>query len=218
MIKQQWGDDAASYIRGICDNDEELNPFLGFIFSGFRDLKNYSQKGGVSPFANIGSKHWLCALSESEARRLVEFRANEEGVPLTENGTVKVIQLSGCHGFILQQLLNYIFDIYHHDRTISLDTLKEDSLYNHHQVFYRWWNSDNKSDGFGDEERCVYKTFMENPKRSLKEIENIMDLTHNTIVSALEVLTGTGVLRQLGGKHYEINSLLFEAWVRQECI
>ena len=215
IVRQEWGGDVCSYIRGLKDTDTALGPFLGFILSGYRDLKNYNQKVG-SPLSNIADIHWLCSLNESDTRDLIKFRSKEEKVPLNKSGVQKILELSGCHLFLIQQLLNTVFDNYHEKKSFSLGTLMEDMLLQHDQIFSSWWNADGNSDGFGEDERNVYKALIEKRMGTYKELTKSTQLSMNKVRSALLVLVGTGLLTQLDEKQFEINSMLFETWVTQE--
>ncbi len=41
IVRQDWANDAWSYFRGLKDTDTALKPFLGFLLSGYRDVKEY---------------------------------------------------------------------------------------------------------------------------------------------------------------------------------
>lgn len=216
IVRQNWGNNACSYIRGIKDTDTALKEFIGFIFSGYRVLKNYNQKVG-SPLSNISDIHWLCSLSESEARDLINFRSKEEKALLNENIVQKILDFSGCHPFLIQQMLNIVFDNLE-EKSLSLETIMEDMLWQHDQIFSKWWNAEGNSDGFGEEERKVYQTLIGKQKGTYEDIVNSTQLSVNKVRNALQVLVGTGILKRLDVKQYEINSLLFEKWVSQECL
>lgn len=216
IVKQEWGDDACSYIRGLKDTDTALTPFLGFILSGYRDLKNYNQKVG-SPLSNIADINWLCSLKESETRNLIKFRSKEEKVSLKKNEVNKILELSGCHPFLIQQSLNTFFDNNQKKKPFSLETLMEETLWKHEQIFSNWWNADGNSDGLGEEEREVYKVFIENRKGTYKDLMKSTLLSMNKVRNALQVLVGTGLIKKLDDDNqFVINSMLFETWVTQE--
>lgn len=215
IAKQTWSDDALSYLRGIKETNTSLQTFIGMIVSGYRGLKNYRQKVG-SPFSNIADVKWLCSLTDSETRLLITGRAAEENVPLTEGEIQQIFKLSGFHPFLVQQLLNVVFDHYHNTGSLSIESLVEDALWQHELTFSNWWNADGTSDGFGDEERKVYLALMEKRRGTYKELAQITKLTTNKVRNALQVLEGTGVIKKLTLQHYELSSQLFERWVIQE--
>ena len=59
LVKQDWVNDACSYLRSLKDtNNHAIQPYLGLFFSGYRDLKNYHQAVS-SPLFNIAEIKWL---------------------------------------------------------------------------------------------------------------------------------------------------------------
>ena len=214
VVIQEWGDDAWSYLRGIKDSDRSLKSLFGVLLSGYRGLKNYEQEVG-SPLSNIADIHWLCSLSESETRNLITFRATQEQIKLNDNGIPHILEVTGCHPFLVQQFLNILFDCHHSHQSFSLEALMQDALWQQSPHFSSWWNSDGTSDGFGDDERTVYRALLECREGEYGAIAEASELSENSVRNALQVLAGTGVIKQTDKFHYEISGRLFEEWVRQ---
>ncbi len=83
----------------------------------------------------------------------------------------------------------------------------------HH--FKGWWNQDGKTDGFGEPERSVYKALVENRKEAAENLSKLVNLSQNDVMDALEVLAGTGVIRQLDEEYYVVGAQLFEKWIQE---
>src|SRR5205085_286049 len=94
IVRRDWADDAWSYFRGLKDNDTALKPFLGFLATGYRGIKEYSQKVG-SPILNIAKVEWLGLLTEQEAANLITHRVRSEGVELSNDDYYTVFDLAG---------------------------------------------------------------------------------------------------------------------------
>jgi len=214
-VKKEWSNDVWSYLRGVKDADTALKSFLGFVLSGYRDLKNYEQQVG-SPLFNIANTpQWLSSLSEAEAQELITFRAKKEAIQLTEKGINHILELTGFHPFLTQQLLNILFDSYHAKKSFSLDFLLEEALRQQEQNFSNWWNAKGDVDGFGDDERTVYHALINQRQGTCAEFTKITGLSMSKVKNALQVLLGTGVIRKIDEVQYTISGKLFEQWVRQ---
>jgi hypothetical protein len=209
VVNQTWSNDVWSYIRGIKDSDMALKPFLGFVVSGYKDLKSYKQKIG-SPLYNIAEVQWMSPLKIEEGRELITIRQQDEGLKLTEDDIQEQFFLSGLHPFLMQQILNAAFDRHKNKNQPFMDGLSEEMLLNQHLPFPAWW------DRFSEQERKVYTILMEKRRGTFQEIHKLASLTQNTTISSLQLLEGTGVIKKLDHLFYEIGSSLFERWVRQE--
>jgi hypothetical protein len=197
------------------DSNTGLRAFLGFLLAGYRDVKEYAQKVG-SPLLPIADIEWLSALSIEKARELITFRASREKVSMNENDVSSVLDYSGCHPYLIQQILNCIFDAHQTSGSCSVDkhVRKILRIPEIDVPFSSWWNMEGKSDGFGNDERSVYKTFIKKRECTVKEIATSANISEARAENALDVLAGTGVIHEVEEKWaYKIGCLLFEKWV-----
>ena len=215
VVRQKWANNAWSYFRGLKDTDTALKPFLGFVLAGYRDLRDYQQEVGSALF-NIAEVKWLTPLTEPETQALINYRTLEEGIPITEKGVATIIDWTGCHPYLTQQMLNIIFDDYIANRFSPLNNLVNDFLHQHHHDFSTWWNADNKTDGFGDAERSVYKAFIVSRIGTKDSLAPSLGMSLGATLDTLGVLEGTGVIRQTDKGRYAIGAKLFESWVSQQ--
>lgn len=212
IVRQDWANDAWSYLRGLKDNDTALKPFLGLLLSGYRDLKDYQQKIG-SPLFNIARVEWLTVLSEQEVRELITKRGGDEQtiVPTTE--VADVLAWSGCHPYLTQQMLNTILDNRRATPPRGLSDILHTAIRYHDPDFASWWNEEERSDGFGKVERSVYQTIAECREGTIEGLAQRVYLSQGKVANALDVLVGTGVVRMLDDNRYVIGAGLFERWV-----
>jgi len=215
IVRQEWANDAWSYLRGLKDTDTAINPFLGFCFSGYRDLKDYQQRVG-SPLLNIADVEWLGTLTESDARSLIVQRSQNEGVPLTEMGVNTILDWAGYHPYLTQQLINEIFDDYQMGKSRSTESFMLHQQRKHDHDFSAWWDEDQRSYGFSQVEQTVYCTLIQQREGTAETVAEQAQFSFGQVADALEVLTGTGVIRQLDDERYRMGSKLFEEWVVRE--
>jgi hypothetical protein len=210
IVRQKWATDAWSYLRGLKDTDTAIKPFLGLLLSGYRDLKEYQQRVG-SPLLNIAEIEWLTCLSDEDTKQLISDRAELEQISLTEERITSIIEWSGCHPYLIQQALNIIFDS-HHQRDSSANFIAKLLQY-HDKDFSAWWNAEEHSGCFGETERTVYCALVQKRKGNSKMLAQATGLSRAKATDALEIIAGTGVIRQLDDEDYVIGSRLFEEWV-----
>ena len=215
IVRQEWANDTWSYIRGLKDTDTALKPFLGFLLSGYRDVKEYEQRVG-SPLLNIARVEWLTPLRESETRQLMESRSEEERLSLSSEDNDLILDWAGGHPYLTQQMLNAVFDARRLGDSPSAESLMPELLRQHDRDFAGWWNADQRSDGFGDAERVVYDALRENQERTAESLAQSTGRTRRDVDNALEVLVGTGVVQQSNDGTYRVGARLFEEWVAQE--
>ncbi|MDJ0737025.1 MAG: CHAT domain-containing protein [Nostocaceae cyanobacterium] len=122
------------------------------LLSGYRDLKEYQQRVG-SPLLNIAEIEWLAPLNHQDTKQLICDRAAQENISLTEQTISAIMEWSGCHPYLTQQLLNIIFD--HHQQE-SWTNLINQLLQYHDKDFSSWWNAEHLSGCFSEDERTVY--------------------------------------------------------------
>ncbi len=214
VVRKDWANDAWSYFRGLKDKDIALKPFLGFILSGYRDVKEYEQRVG-SPLMNIAEIEWLPTFSPSDSQALIAQRVEDERIQLTPDDLALVSAFAGDHPYLLQQILNVIFDEYLAGSSSSHDRLMRKLLRMPEldRTFSSWWNLDGKSDGFGEAERTLYKLLAEHGEGSDDMLSQLAGYNWSKTVDALEVLVGTGVIQQVDEEHYVIGARLFQEWV-----
>lgn len=215
IVRQNWATDAWSYLRGLKDTDTAIKPCLGLLLSGYRDLKEYQQRVG-SPLLNIAEIEWLTPLSDEETKELISDRAEQEKISLSEDKITAIIECSGGHPYLIQQVLNLIFDS-HHEQDSSNNFI-EKLLQQHDKDFSAWWNSEHLSGCFGEDERKIYSTLIQNRKATPKDLAQSTGFSRAKVIDALEVIAGTGVIRQLNNDFYTLGSRLFEEWVTQQCL
>ncbi|MBE9039414.1 ATP-binding protein [Oscillatoriales cyanobacterium LEGE 11467] len=217
IVSQDWANDAWSYFRALKDTDTALKPFVGFVFSGYRDLKDYQQKVG-SPLLNIAEVEWLGTLTESETRSLVAYRSQEEQISLTESEVDLVLEWGGCHPYLTQQLLNEIFDNRHQNQSQSQspDRLMFHLIRQHDRDFSAWWDEDKRTYGFGKAEQFVYLALLDCREGSVETLVPPTTLSFGEVADSLEVLAGSGVIRHVEDDRYRIGAKLFEEWVVEE--
>lgn len=215
IVSQDWANDAWSYLRALKDTDTALKPFVGFILSGYRDLKDYQQAVG-SPLLNIAEVEWLGTLTESETRSLIAYRSQEEKILLTEAEVDRVIEWAGCHPYLTQQLLNEIFDNSPQKKIQFSDNFMLHLIRQHDRDFSVWWDEDKRTYGFGQTEQTVYLALLDRREGTAETLLQTTNLSFGEVADSLEVLAGTGVIQNLGDEGYKMGAKLFEQWVVQE--
>lgn len=214
IVSQEWANDAWSYLRALKDTDTALKPFVGLIFSGYQDLKDYQQKVG-SPLLNIAEVEWLEALKESDVRQLIAYRRQIENIFLTSEEIEQIIEWSGGHPYLIQQLLNTIFDYKNSDQSYIIDNLINNLIRQYDGDFSAWWDNKKKSYSFTAIERSVYLALIEKRMGTTESIAQNLDLSIGEIGDAFEVLAGTGVIEKIDDEQYKIGAKIFEQWVIQ---
>lgn len=214
ILRQDWADDAWSYFRGLKDSDTALKPFLGLLLSGYRNVKEYEQRVG-STLLNISRINWLPVLTEEETKALISCRSADEAIALSEEAVAAILEWAGGHPYLIQQAINSIFDNHRSNTSLSLSEQMGILTRQHSRDFSSWWNQDDKSDGFGATERETYQAMIQVRGGTYESLAKTADLSVISTQDALEVMAGTGVIRQLDYKNYQIGARLFETWVNQ---
>ena len=137
LVKQDWANDAWSYLRALKDTGIALKPRLGFILSGYRDLKDYQQRVG-SPLLNIADIEWLSPLTETETRSLISHRSQTERISLTTPEIKDIIEWAGGHPYLTQQMLNIMFDDRRLGKVRSPNSLSQYLIRQHDRDFAGW--------------------------------------------------------------------------------
>ena len=215
IVSQNWANDAWSYLRGLKDTDTALKPFIGFLLSGYRNLKDYQQAVG-SPLLNIAEIEWLTTLSKSETRELILQRSQSDNIPLTEEQIELVIKWAGCHPYLTQQILNVIFDDYYSNKSRSLENLKLEILRQHDRDFAAWWYDSQRLYSFSKNEQIIYRNLIFNHQSSIETLAQQTHLSYSEVADSLDVLTGTGIVVKTNNEFYTVGSQIFATWVAQQ--
>ncbi|BAY30017.1 hypothetical protein NIES2107_18610 [Nostoc carneum NIES-2107] len=212
IVKQTWANDAWAYLRGLKDTDTAIKSSLGLLLSGYRDLKEYQQRVG-SPLLNIAEIEWLGALTAEDTKKLICDRAEQENITLNDDTISAILEWSGCHPYLTQQALNLIFDSHPQH---SLDHLTDKLLQHHDKDFSAWWNDENLTGGFSQDERTVYSALIHTRTTTPQELAQYTSFSRAKVTEALEVIAGTGVISSSDDESYTLGSRLFEEWVKQQ--
>jgi hypothetical protein len=212
IVRQEWANDAWSYLRSLMDSDCGLRSVLGLYLSGYRNLKEYQQKVG-SPLLSISELQWLKPLEDSEIKLLIAHRCEEEGISLNEDDLNDVITMSGGHPYLTHQILNALFNCRMSNREDSVADLLHLIIKEFGRDFSKWWDEDKATYGFSEIEKTVYFAFTKTRSGTIESIAQDTRLSQGEIADALDVLLGTGVIRQFDDENYIIGSRLFEEWV-----
>ncbi|OKH30226.1 hypothetical protein NIES2119_31325 [[Phormidium ambiguum] IAM M-71] len=215
VVSQNWANDAWSYLRGLKDTDTALKPFVGFLLSGYRSLKDYQQAVG-SPLLNIAEVNWLTSLTSEQVQALIIQRCQEENFALSETDIAAAIEWAGGHPYLTQQLLNCIFDDYQKAKFHSVEHLKYELLRLHERDFSAWWNDSQRPYSLGATERAVYWALIENRQGTAESLSQQTQLSYSEVADALDVLLGTGVIQKVDDELCRISTRLFEEWVVQQ--
>jgi hypothetical protein len=213
--QEDWANDAWGYFRGLKDTDTALKPFLGIFLAGYRELKDYQQEVG-SPLLNIADVEWLTPLTDAEALELINRRKQDEKIPLTEKGVEIVKEWTGCHPYLIQQMLDAVYDRHQGGEHFSINSLLDDLLKKHDPDFSKWWNTAQEVGGLSDIERAIYTTLVKHRQGDALSLAQYSGLGSMKVKNALDVLTGTGIIRKLDKRQYKIGARLFEKWVAQQ--
>ena len=215
--QKDWASDAWSYFRGLKDTEPPLKPFLGFILSGYRELKEYQQEVG-SPLLNIADINWLGSLTDSEVKDLISFRQKNEEIQIPEKGITLLTEWTGGHPYLMQQTLDVVFDKYKAGEQILLNNLKEELLQQYDHTFASWWNINHEVGGLSENEHNVYKHLETIRKGNVTSIAQISNLSPMKVRQSLDVLVGAGIVLKLDDGMYRIGAFLFEEWLKQQQI
>ena len=217
IVKQPWANDAWCYLRSLKETTNiTIQPFLGLFLSGYRDLKDYQQRVG-SPLLNIAEVRWLMTLTQSETQKLIMRRCEDEKFRLNDKVVNTIIEWAGCHPYLTNQMLNVLFENNRRTKPLSGKALMRYLIRKHRKRdFAAWWDEEQRSYGFGELEQSVYLTLAKEQQATAEKLAEQVDLSIEKVEDALDVLAGTGVIRQLDYENYAIGSRLFEQWVAQK--
>ena len=184
--------------------------------SGYRELKDYQQRVG-SPLLNIAEVKWLNALTQSETQELITRRCEDVQFRLNNQGVTTVIDWAGCHPYLTNQMLNSIFENSRRKKPLSAKGLMRYLIKQHRRRdFAAWWDEERRSYGFGELEQSVYLALANKRQTTAEILAEQVELSLGQVEDALDVLAGTGLIRQLDYEDYAIGAKLFEQWVFQE--
>lgn len=218
LVKQDWANDAWSYLRSLKDNTNvAIQPFLGLILAGYRDLKDYQQQVG-SPLLNIAKVDCLKTLDKPDTKALINHRCHLESESLTPEQIEIVLTAAGGHPYLTHQVLTTIFENKYQDQPLSGKDLRKSLIRELRQRdFEGWWDKEQKEYGFSKAEQTVYLALIEVRQTTPDNLAEILeDMSVGQIEDALDVVAGAGVIRELDYETYAIGAKLFEQWVRDE--
>jgi len=215
IARQNWADDAWSYLRGLKDTDTAIKPYLGILLSGYRDLREYQQQVG-SPLFNIAKVEWLAALALAEMNQLVECRCRDEQVSLNDDEVIAIVEWAGAHPYLTHQLLNALFDNQQQQKPRRINNLLSELIQQRDHDFSRWWNASQTTDGFSQDAQLVYRELILQRLGTADSIASSANLPLGKVEDALNLLAGAGVIKPLDDERHEIGARLFEEWVLRQ--
>jgi AAA+ ATPase superfamily predicted ATPase len=213
VTRTEWGNDAWSHLRGFKDTDP-LKGALGFIISGFRGVLEYQQRVG-SPLKNIAQTTWMTGFEREAADQLIARRFAEESEPIRDGDEAFLWEYSGGYPFLLQQLVSTVIDA-RRGGDPGPEALLRRALIDHNQIFRDWWNVDGKTDGLTERERIVYALMPEDGRVSLDELLTRLEARLIPLLETLQILCGSGLVREVERERYEISSRLFRRWTQSQ--
>jgi len=211
VTRADWGNDAWSHIRGFKDTDP-LKAAVGFVISGFRGVLEFQQRVG-SPLKNIAQTSWMMGFDQGTAHHLIERRFAEERGSLRSGDHAFLWQYSGGYPFLLQQMINALIDV-RHEGDPQPQAIVRQLLREHNPVFRDWWNSDGKTDGLAERERMVYSRMPDDGTVSLDDLLSLTNVKLVPLQEILQILCGSGLVRESQPEQYQITSRLFREWTR----
>ena len=213
VTSKDWGNDAWSHIRGFKDTDP-LKGAIGFVISGFRGVMEYQQRVG-SPLKNIAQTTWMTGFERETAERLIARRFAEERASICDGDSAFLWEFSGGYPFLLQQLINIVIDA-RREGDPGFAALVRRALLEHNQVFRDWWNLEGKTDGLTERERTVYGHIPDDARVSLDDLLSQLDAKLIPLMETLQILCGSGLVREAEREQYEISSRLFRTWTQSQ--
>ena len=217
LVQQSWGGDSLSYLRYLKNsNNWGINPFLGLVLSGNRELKEYNQGVGSSLF-NIADIKNIGTLSSSETEELIRDSCQKFQVKITQKEMNRIIiflmEWGGCHPYLTQEMLRFIVEY----KKTGKDIIEEDFIKSFMEEksldeISAWWNKEKHYYGLDKREKIVYQAFLEANQATAEILAATVNLSLNDIECALCVLAGNGIIQQLDYETYKIGSKLFVRW------
>ena len=142
-------------------------------------------------------------------------RFSQEKEPLNDVDKSFLWEYSGGYPFLLQQLINTKIDA-RREGVLGDDALVRLALLEQNQIFRDWWNLDGKTDGLTGRERTVYQNLPDEGSVSLDELLAKLDAKLMPLMETLQILCGSGLVREAKPEQYEISSLLFRKWTQNQ--
>lgn len=213
LIKQDWANDACSYLRSLKETKQEIKNSLGIVLTGFRDIKDYKQQKG-SPLAGISKNLWINSLNFEETKKLIISRYEDEGFKIFQRRIESIFYCSGGHLYLTQQMINAMIDNQYSNRPRSgkgllyymISDLFDD-------YFGKCWDAQTSSYGFDETEQTIYKALIQERQGSAELLAKKTNLSRRATRDALKIITATGLIREVNEIEYTIGSQLFEKWV-----
>ncbi|MEO1391004.1 MAG: hypothetical protein AAFV85_27035 [Cyanobacteria bacterium J06634_6] len=215
IAKQDWATDAWNYFRSFQESkDNHVSSYVGLVFSGYRELKDYQQKVG-SPLLNISNIRWLAPLSESDVRNIISLREECAPLQLNEEDILSIIEWTGCHPCLIHSMLDALLAVSRTENTDYLTLVIEGLLDQQSDVFSSWWNEKDALGRLENEDRLIYKAMMSCREGGPKHIAKLSKKGAGKVKKTLQILCATGLILEVGDGTYKIGSRLFEEWVVQ---
>ena len=89
-------------------------------------------------------------------------------------------------------------------------------LLEQHQAFRAWWNLEGNTDGLSERERIVYAQIPDRGVISLDELLKRLDARLMPLLESLQILCGSGLVREPARERYEISTHLFRIWTQNQ--
>jgi hypothetical protein len=143
-------------------------------------------------------------------------RSEDQRIRLSEEDILAILAWAGGHPYLTHQLLNALFDARQTGLSCAVESMVAELLRQYDRNFAGWWNAGQRSDGFGEAERAGYHTLVRLREGTVESLAQHTGQSPLQAADALQILVGTGVIRQLDEDRYVIGAQLFEEWVTQQ--
>lgn len=213
-IGKPWWDETANYIRAIKDDTSlGLRTRLGFIFSGFRELKEFSQKVG-SKLSEIAVIEPVKCFNPGEVKEACQERCSE----MDEGMVDEVLEYTGCHPFLTQYLLTHWHGERQRGGTPSVAKIASKFPISRPKDFQTWWNEKGEKPGLSERERKIYLSLLEEdciPIEGETLSPRFPDYSINDIDDSLTYLSCAGLVTEVEERDYRMGAKMFQDWVRK---
>jgi len=215
FIGKPWWDEAANYIRAVKDNPNiGLRSRLGFIFSGFRELKEFYQKVG-SKLSEIAVVEPVKCFRQDEVKEACRERCGE----MDEDTIAEVLEYGGCHPFLTQYLLIHWHEEHRCKGTPSVDQIASQFCGKRPSDFQIWWNEKDEESGLSEHEHQIYRFLLSRKDFINIEGENLSRhfsyYSLNEIGESLTYLSYAGLLTEVEEGIHRMGAKMFQDWVRK---
>ncbi len=188
--------------------ESEFRRHFRVVAAGSNEMSKLIISGDF-PLNKMRIRH-LHALRREQSLDLIHAGFEDELDP--EEVERPILELTGGHPFLMQQLLKKIYDS---DVKMNRETLKRLSgeISKEHNVFQQW------SNGFGPAEHVVFQCLLDAPDGAIDvaEIPHLIDTTmsRRDVDEALTVLSYHGVINVSHFRRPRIAGAIFNNWYAQ---